>query len=240
MTGTAADAWRRVCFWILGVGALSYFVFEAVTAAAWPAPGYSYRDNYVSDLGVPPAAVCGETGDRFVCSPAYGVMNTGFFVVGAATLVGLLALGTLFTGARRVVTMAFALLQGVGVAMVGFAPGSFAEDLTNDQVQMVVHSLGALFGILGTAVHAIVFGVWELSRRSAARRGFGIASLVLGLAAPVGLVLQGASGVVNLGLGRGGFERIGVYSAILWLALMAAYGLTALRRRVAHRRHATT
>lgn len=131
-----ADRARRVAFWLLAAAAASYFVVEAVVAAAWPAPGYSYRDNYVSDLGVPPAAECGTSTDRFVCSPAYAAMNADFFVIGAATLLGLIALSTLFRGWRRTVTILFALLQGVGVAMVGVAPGSFAEDLTNDQVQM--------------------------------------------------------------------------------------------------------
>lgn len=223
---SGADRARRVAFWLLAAAAASYFVVEAVVAAAWPAPGYSYRDNYVSDLGVPPAAECGTSTDRFVCSPAYAAMNADFFVIGAATLLGLIALSTLFRGWRRTVTILFALLQGVGVAMVGVAPGSFAEDLTNDQVQMALHTLGAVLGILGTAIHAVVFGVWELSRGRRGRRGFGVASLVLGLAAPAALVLQSVTGAANLGLGRGGFERIGVYAAILWLALAAAYGLT--------------
>ncbi len=38
---------------ILILNPLLYLAIEAVTAAAWTQPPYSYSSNYISDLGVP-------------------------------------------------------------------------------------------------------------------------------------------------------------------------------------------
>ena len=200
-----------------------YFVAEYMVATAWPAPGYSYIHNYVSDLGVP---IC-ASGGRFVCSPWHDVMNMTFFAVGLGSLVGMVALASLFRGSRRYMVGLLGTVQSVGIMLVGVAPGSFAEDITHDTTQMFLHSIGALLAILGTCVTALVVGalLWRQSRR------FALLSLLLGAAPFVLLALQALTGIENLGLGRGGFERVGVYAAMVWIACAGIYGILVLRRR---------
>lgn len=224
-THSTRSRWGQVHNLAFGLAVLTtvwYFVAEYIVAAAWPAPGYSYIHNYVSDLGVP---ICTEAG-RYVCSPWYKVMNTTFFVVGAGSLVGMVAFSLLLRGARRYVVMTLGTIQSVGIMLVGIAPGSFAEDITQDHTQMFLHSLGALLAILGTAVTALVTGVllWRQSRR------FAVISLLLGAVPLVLLALQTLTGITNLGLGIGGFERVGVYAALLWIACVGIYGLRVRRR----------
>ncbi len=217
----SGDARPRVPFVVRAVGGvlltaavLAYLVVEALVAAAWPAPGYSYRDNYVSDLGVP---TCAQQTNRWVCSPLFHTMNLTFFAVGAATLVGLLVLAATLTGVRRWVTVVFAIVNGGGIILVGIAPGSFAEDITNDPVQMLVHSLGALLAIAGTALHALIQGLWWIRSRPV----IATVSLAFGALTPILLLGATLSGSSDLGLGRGTFERVGVYAAFAWLLVVA-------------------
>lgn len=198
-------------------GVLGYLLVEQVVAAAWPSPGYSFQDNFVSDLGVP---LCTQT-DRWVCSPLHQVMNTTFQLVGCAVLLGSIAFASTFRGVRRVVTTILGCVQALGLVLVGVAPGSFAEDITNDPTQMALHSVGALLSILGTSLHALVQGAWSWRR---ARR-FATSSLLLGAATPLILLIAEVTGVDNLGMGAGAFERVGVYAAFAWLGLVGTVGL---------------
>src|ERR1700753_1047918 len=68
----------RAAALLLLVSALLYFVCEAIAAAAWQHPSYSYAHNYTSDLGVPgpPSVLMG----RVISSPLAGVMNIGGFI----------------------------------------------------------------------------------------------------------------------------------------------------------------
>lgn len=213
---------RQLAFAAALVVVVWYFVAEYIVASAWPGPGYSYIHNYVSDLGVP---IC-SSGSRFVCSPWHDMMNMTFFVVGAGSLVGMIALASLLRGARRYVVATLGTVQSTGIMLVGIAPGSFAEDITHDTTQMFLHSLGALLGILGTCVTALVLGalLWKRARIFAA------VSLALGATPTVLLILQTATGLENLGLGRGGFERVGVYAALLWIACVGVYGMFTHKR----------
>ena len=221
--GCMRQPYRKIALIILPVVVAWYFLAEYLVAAAWPTPGYSYIHNYVSDLGVP---IC-SSGSRFVCSPWHDMMNMTFFVVGLGSLVGMIALASLFHGARRYVVGLLGTVQSIGIMLVGIAPGSFAEDITHDTTQMFLHSLGALLAILGTCVTALVVGalLWRQSRR------FALISLLLGAAPFVLLALQALTGIENLGLGRGGFERVGVYAAMVWIACAGIYGILVLRRR---------
>ena len=52
---------------VLLLNAVQWVVSEAVAAAAWTSPPYSYATNYISDLGVPE---CGtHYQGRTICSP---------------------------------------------------------------------------------------------------------------------------------------------------------------------------
>ena len=61
------------------LGPALYLAAEAITAAAWKTPSYSYADNWISDLR---SATAGEFQGRELDSPLHVVMNSGFIIQG--------------------------------------------------------------------------------------------------------------------------------------------------------------
>jgi hypothetical membrane protein len=135
------------------VAAVQYVVLEAVAAAAWKDPRYSYSYNYISDLGVPSCG--GEVDGRTVCSPLHGVMNTGFVVEGVLFVVAAVLLYRMLPGRLRWVCLALAVVHGAGITLVGLVHGSpeAAADGT-----MAWHILGAMMAIFGGNLLWIVVG----------------------------------------------------------------------------------
>jgi hypothetical membrane protein len=99
------------------LAAAQYLVLEAVSAAAWHTPAYSYAVNFISDLGNP---VAGDVFDgRVINSPLHLMMDTAFVVQGALFIAaGVLLAGTI-TGRVSRVLLILALVHGVGVILVG-------------------------------------------------------------------------------------------------------------------------
>lgn len=98
-------------------------VAQAITAAAWSAPSYSWTGNAISDLGV---TTCGEFRDggqvREICSPAHTVFNVGMVVGGLLVTAGAVLLrGVWGTTATRV-AMIVMVLSGLCIATVGLLP----------------------------------------------------------------------------------------------------------------------
>lgn len=196
------------------VGGLQYAALEAVAASAWTSPPYDYVYNYISDLGVPDPQVYNG---RDVDSPLAWVMNTGLVVHGLLFALGAVLLAGLFAGAARRLFVAFALLHGVGIVLVGlFHEASGAP---------VAHVGGALFAILFGNLAALVAGLsW---RGLGLPRWFGAASVALpmvGLLSEV-VLLAGLADARFDGL----FERGGVYSITVWEVLFGAVVLWRLR-----------
>ena len=178
-----------------------YVVTEAIAAAAWTNPRYSYLYNYISDLGVPDP----QTYDgRVVNSPLAWVMNTGFILEGVLFVVGAVLLADLFVGLRRHLFVAFAVLHGIGIVLVGFVHEAADAGL--------VHFGGAVASILFGNLTAVLVGVsW---RRLGLPGWFGILCIVLpvlGLASE-GVLVLGVFGSQFDGL----WERGGVYSITIF------------------------
>ena len=204
-----------------GLGALAfilagvvYVLSEAIAAAAWTSPRYSYLYNYISDLGVPvPQTYDG----RVVNSPLAWVMNTGFILEGVLFVMGAVLLADLFVGLRRHLFVAFALAHGAGIVLVGLVHE------TADAGQL--HFGGALASIIFGNLTALLVGVsW---RRLGLRGWFGMLCIVLpllGLASELVLVL-GVFGVQLDGL----WERGGVYSITLFEIGLGIVELTSSR-----------
>jgi hypothetical membrane protein len=112
---------------ILISAALEYVVTEAITAAAWKTPVYSYASNWISDLG---ATDCSTFQGREVCSTLHDVMNTGFIVQGVLFLIASILLLQLFSGASRYVSLVLALIYSIGFILVGSFHGSTAATAT--------------------------------------------------------------------------------------------------------------
>lgn len=196
---------------LLAVNALLYVVAEAITAAAWQSPAYSYSYNYISDLGVPDL----DTFEgRVIDSPLHWVMNTGFVVHGVLFVLAILLLRDVFVGkATRRTIVVLAFVHGIGIALVGLFHGSqqAVEDGTS-----VLHGAGALLAIIGgnaafiTAGIALIAGRVNVAAlvRSRVLGGTFVAFGVLGIAA-FGYLLATAGSAYD-----GIPERIAVYTVM--------------------------
>jgi hypothetical membrane protein len=217
--------------WILA--AAGYFVAEAVSARAFP--GYSYATNYISDLGVPDV---GPFQGRMIDSPLHLVMNAAFVLHGVLFAVA----AVLVTGGRRTASArwfrALAVVHAAGMVLVGSFHGSQSAV---DSGLAVLHVAGAALAILGGNAAAVLAGVVLLRRGAgtggrpggsrSGRRWVGAASIVLGVAGVVGLVMlevdSGSSSVALLP--DGVWERVAVYAVLAW-DLLAGVTLLATRR----------
>jgi hypothetical membrane protein len=128
---------------------LVFFVAEAVTAAAWSTPPYSYAANHISDLG---ATVCGPHNVRQVCSPLHGVMNAAFILEGVLFLFGALALTAAQRSAPAIPYLALVALHAVGGTLVGLVPETVPPPLGS------LHALGALLAIVAGNLAILVGG----------------------------------------------------------------------------------
>ena len=77
------------------LGPVIYLAAEAIAAAAWKSPTYSYADNWISDLG---SATAGVFQGRELNSPLHVVMNTGFIVQGLLFGIATLLLSRTISG----------------------------------------------------------------------------------------------------------------------------------------------
>lgn len=184
---------------------LVYFAGQGVAQAAWTAP-YSLIDNRISDLG---ATACGPELGTYICSPMHALMNVTFVVTGALLLIGLLL--TRRAWPRRKLTawgFAFLAVAGAGTILVGLNP---------ENVNLGLHVVGALnipCGSLGLLLLGLA--TWEsrpgVSKLTLLLAGIGFAGMVGGIAV----------GVLG-GHGAGLAERLALYPAVLWTALVGGW-----------------
>jgi hypothetical membrane protein len=188
-----------VAAWIWLAGAAVYVICEAIAAARFP--GYSYINDYISDLGVS------------------AVMNYGAFMLH----------GSLFLSGAVVITfacpklgwarwgfLAAAVANAIGNILVGtFRSGASA------------HVIGAGLAIVGGNVAVIVAGL--AGDRVGASRSYRAASVftgVVGLVSLLALIIDGTNGIRFFPVGI--VERGAVYSIIVWEIIT---GVTILLRR---------
>lgn len=198
---------------------LQYLLAEAVSAAAWSSPSYSYATNYISDLGV---AGCGiQYSGRELCSPLPFVMNAGFVLDGTLFILGSILLAGVVTARWRGAILAAAALHSIGIILVGLfdeTTGALAAGLPS------THVIGATLAILFGNVTAILVGCCLIRRF----RWFGAASIALGVFGVVNLALLGA------GIGPfpdGVIERAAVYPITAFELLIGVSVLVWLRRK---------
>ena len=198
--------WRR---WggALWVGCLQFFVAEAIAAAGFSG-SYSFRRNYISDLGA--LSCSGSAGGG--CSPLHALMNASFVLQGVLIVTGAAVVWPLFPrGALSRLALVLIAASGLGVAVVGLAP----EDATPGW-----HYLGAAENLLFCNAGAALLGV-ALLREGTAPRAVGLLSLGFGLIGLAGLA--GLAVGHDFGLGAGGVERVAAYPFPLWIAGMGAW-----------------
>jgi hypothetical membrane protein len=185
------------------MGCLQFFVSEAVAAAGFVG-SYSYRRNYISDLG---ALRCGAG-----CSPLHALMNASFVLQGALIIAGAFVVWPLFPrGALSRVALGLVAASGLGVFLVGLAPEDAAPSW---------HYLGAAENLLLCNAGAALLGV-ALLREGRAPRAVGLLSLAFGAIGLGGLA--GLAFGYDFGLGLGSVERVAAYPFPLWIAGMGAW-----------------
>jgi len=192
------------------LGAVIYLAAEAISAAAWKSPSYSYADNWISDLG---SATAGVFQGRELNSPLHAVMNSGFIVQGLLFGIATVLLSRTISGRSR-----FTAVTGV-VTMIGYIlVGTFHGSLQAQQNgTLPLHFTGATLAILGGNVLALVLGIhW---RRTPETRLIGLVSIVVGA---FGLVSVTALFLTfNAGLPSGAIERGSVYTIVIWQLAVA-------------------
>ncbi|WP_255322747.1 DUF998 domain-containing protein [Mycobacterium kubicae] len=194
---------RRTAGAIAWIAAASGFlILEAMSAHAVPA--YSYVHDYISSLGVPAR------------SPRAGMMNAAFAVQGVLLLLGAL----LLAGASRHTRLFVGLVALNTVGNVVVAAVHSGSPL---------HGWGALLAIAGGNA-AILAGARCVPQLFEAR-WYRVLSQCVAALGFVGLVLfvVGASGRTSVPW-VGIWERLSVYSILLWQALSAVFALLSAGR----------
>lgn len=196
--------------WLLA--GLFYLTSEAIAASAFA--GYSYANNYISDLGVPYPLTDGTA------SPLAWVMNFGGFILdallyGAAAIIAMSALPL-----RRRIAAAFLVfvsIHSVGSILVGIVHSGPREIVAGTHS---IHVLGAAMAIIGGNAASITASCFDVP--AAYRR----ASLILGSVGLASLAMLEANRVTGTPiLADGLFERGSVYAITAWEILT---GLTLL------------
>jgi len=184
---------------------VQYLIVQPIVASAWPL-GYSWRNNYISDLG---NTVCGSYAHRLVCSPEYALMNRSFIMLGLTMAVGSLLIYQEFRKSRLSL-LGFSLMAagGVGTILVGAFP---------ENTIAALHGLGAVFGLLVGNLSLIVLSL-ALTK---VPRSLRIYTLLTGLFTVVSFILFTQQ--ITFGLGQGGMERLVSYPQTLWLTLFGLY-----------------
>ncbi|MEU0315019.1 DUF998 domain-containing protein [Nocardioides sp. NPDC006273] len=182
--------------------ALVYLIGEAISAAAWSNPAYSYSHNVISDLGVPSFNGAAGYPDG---SPLFWLMNTVFISHGTILVLAAVLVAPAVSRSRARAFLTSAAVQGVGLILVGMFPG--APDAST--ATRAGHTLGAAFAILGGNVTVIIAGA--ALRRTGRPLGTVLVSLgTLGIASAIALFTYwsavGGSGAV--------IERIAVYTIV--------------------------
>ncbi|MET8827087.1 DUF998 domain-containing protein [Streptomyces sp. NPDC004610] len=204
---------------VLIVNAVQWVVSEALAAAAWTDPPYSYARNYISDLGVPECGVTFQ--DRVICSPDHTLMNVSIIAEGVLFAIGILLLARLVSGRTRKIVTTLAVGHAIGFLLVGVYHGSES----GPSYGLALHMIGAGMAILGANTLAIMSGTLRGLPVARSYRVFSVAVGVLGL---LSLALVGISVET-----AGAFERASVYSWLLWSVVTGGLILAGKLRRPA-------
>jgi hypothetical membrane protein len=192
------------------LGPAIYLAAEAITAAAWKSPSYSYADNWISDLG---SATAGVFQGRELDSPLHVVMNSGFIVQGLLFGIATVLLSRTISG-RSTFTAVTGVVTMIGYILVGTFHGSLQAQQNGT---LPLHFTGATLAIVGGNVLALVLGIhW---RKTPETRLIGLVSIVVGAFGLVSVVALFLT--FNAGLPSGAIERGSVYTIVIWQLAVA-------------------
>jgi hypothetical membrane protein len=196
--------------------ALIYLVSEAL--AAWRfSPAYSYRRNFISELGVPQCIRMLH--DPLSCSPLHAVMNLGFVAEGTLFI---LAVALVFPSLHSLSRYAFGVIgagHGIGLMLVGLFHAAGANVASGGARY---HLLGATLAIFGGNI-AIIFSpvAKDLSGPSGLQAFGKIAGSIGILAAAMFTVTVARQKIFALDYAS--WERLSVYTILTWDALVGGW-----------------
>ncbi|WP_433664429.1 DUF998 domain-containing protein [Nocardia sp. CA-128927] len=208
---------------------ITYYIAELIVGSRWhDANPYSWSENMISDLGVPECfgdmGQYGATTPRYICSPWHALMSAEFVLLGVLVLAAALLLTPLLpkTLAGRSIPY-LALINCLGIVLVGTFPGSAGEVPGGNQLRAVLHPTGAYLELLsGLAIMIII------ARRYRAHRAYAATTLTLIAITIIGMITSLAPN--HLGLGAGTAERLAIDPFVVWRILTGLALLIALPR----------
>ncbi len=188
----------KVAGMILILGSLYYIIAEAISATFFNDSLFStYIFHTISELGIP----------NFN-SPLFWLMNSAFILIGLTLIFGNFYKFKYCIAKNKMVFYILTLITSVGVIIVGLIHGG-------NPLTLGYHALGAVMAILGGNILLIV-----ISRSMRDFSGYQKITLVLGV---IGLI---AFWVMFFNMGNvymPVFERISVYTLIVWSLLSGLY-----------------
>ena len=180
------------------VGSLSYVFAEAVSATFFNASIFNtYVFHTISELGIP-------NGN----SPLSWLMNSAFILIGLALLFGYFYKFKDHIVKRKVACSVFAVITALGVIIVGLIHGG--NPLTSGY-----HTLGAVMAILGGNILLVI-----ISKSMAEFEGYQKFTLTLGI---FGLIVFWIMFFNMQSVYMPVFERLSVYTLIVWSFLTGVY-----------------
>ena len=180
------------------IGSLYYILAEAISATFFNSSIFNtYVFHTISELGIPNAN-----------SPLFWLMNSAFILIGLTLIFGNFYNFKDFIIKNKLIINIFILITGFGVIIVGLIHGG--NPLTSGY-----HTLGAVMAILGGNILLILIsrsmGEFESYQKTALALG------IIGLIAFWIMFFNMKSSYMPV------FERLSVYTLIIWCFLTGVY-----------------
>ena len=180
------------------VGSLYYVIAEAVCATFFNSSIFNaYIFHTISELGIPNAN-----------SPLFWLMNSAFILIGLTLIFGYFYKFKEYIVKHKLICSLFTLMTAFGVIIVGLIHGG--NPLTSGY-----HTLGAVMAILGGNIMLVI-----VSRSMAEFDAYQKVTLMLGI---LGLVVFWIMFFNIESIYMPVFERLSVYTMIVWCFLTGVY-----------------
>ena len=188
----------KVAGYVFVLGSLYYIIAEAISAAFFNASLFNtYVFHTISELGIPNAN-----------SPMFWLMNSAFILIGLMLIFGNFYSLKDCIVKNRIAFFVLTLVTGFGVVIVGLIHGG-------NPFTLGYHMLGAMMAILGGNVLLVI-----ISRSMVEFEGFQKATLTLGI---IGIIAFWIMFFNMKSIYMPVFERLSVYTLIIWSFLTGAY-----------------
>ncbi|WP_458453697.1 DUF998 domain-containing protein [Methanobrevibacter sp.] len=188
----------RVVGFVFLIGSAYYVLAEAISATFFKASFVNtYLFHTISELGIP-------NGN----SPLFWLMNSAFILIGLTLIFCNYYRFKDYIARNKILFYIFTLITSMGVIIVGLIHGG--NPLTSGY-----HTVGAIMAILGGNLLLIL-----ISRSMAEFKIYQMRTLILGV---FGLIAFGIMFFNVTSIYMPIFERLSVYTLIIWCFLTGAY-----------------